>query len=281
MLRTRILSSFMLVTLVVASALLPSFYMQWLMGVLLCLALYELAQLIGLSSRPATVLYAVGGCMLYLLMGFYGKNITQYPFLLLVGLTYTSLVVIYSLLNPELKLSGSVSNTVHKTLMLGIWGIFGLLMAVHVIIWLHVNHIDFLGLFMVMVATTDTGGYICGRLWGKKKLAPTISPGKTWAGLYGGVGMAWIASLMYFVVFIDAAIIRASDNSLIWLSITVFILAPVSIMGDLFESLLKRRQGLKDSGMIIPGHGGIMDRIDGYILAAPLYVLLLSFYFTT
>lgn len=119
-----------------------------------------------------------------------------------------------------------------------------------------------LGLLAV-VSVADIGAYFAGRAFGKHKLAPSVSPGKTWEGVAGGLlgvacyGLAW-KSLegSVAVPFPGFALLLA--------------MAAISVVGDLFESWLKRQAGLKDSGRILPGHGGVLDRIDGMTPALPL-----------
>lgn len=120
---------------------------------------------------------------------------------------------------------------------------------------------------IAIVAATDTGAYIAGRAIGGPKLAPKISPGKTWAGLIGGMGCAVLAS----VAFQDYVIL---PNSLTGAIAVGMVLAIVSQLGDLFESWIKRRAKVKDSGTLLPGHGGLLDRVDGLLFAAPVYFLM-------
>ena len=120
---------------------------------------------------------------------------------------------------------------------------------------------------MVAVAMTDTCAYFAGRRFGGPKLAPRISPKKTWSGLIGGMAGAALSGWVLGAVFglpLDKAM---------WLAGGAAVLAVVSQMGDLGESSLKRSFGVKDSGSILPGHGGIMDRVDGLVAAAPLVAL--------
>lgn len=115
------------------------------------------------------------------------------------------------------------------------------------------------------VWSVDTGAYIVGRTLGGPKLAPRLSPSKTWSGLFGGIvtaaiighGWAWLAGA------------RIPEMALL----TGLVIAVVAQAGDIMESALKRRVGAKDSGNIIPGHGGVLDRIDGMLLAAPVFAL--------
>lgn len=114
----------------------------------------------------------------------------------------------------------------------------------------------------IIVWSTDTGAYFAGIYLGKKKMAPLISPNKTWAGSLGGILSCFLASLVYF-----ALIEMRAETALILISPLVSLGSQV---GDLFESSLKRFAGTKDSGTIIPGHGGILDRFDSTLWAAPL-----------
>ncbi len=113
---------------------------------------------------------------------------------------------------------------------------------------------------------SDIGAYCCGKLWGKTKLAPHVSPGKTWAGFYGALGTGCLVMLgFYWWLEPSFTIIQA----LVLAVVTVIF----AVIGDLVESMLKRIYGFKDSGNIIPGHGGAYDRIDSMLAAFPVYFL--------
>lgn len=118
----------------------------------------------------------------------------------------------------------------------------------------------------VLVWAADVGGYAFGRLFGRRKLAPAISPGKTWEGVAGGV------VLVLLVGAIAAPAFMASRYWLAWL-LLLLLLAAVSVIGDLYESLLKRQAGVKDSGQLLPGHGGLLDRLDSLLAVAPVFLV--------
>ena len=118
-----------------------------------------------------------------------------------------------------------------------------------------------------LVWAADTGAYFVGRHFGKHKLSPRISPNKTVEGLLGGL----IAGVVAAVAF--APLAGASVAQLPLVALVAFVAVGFSVVGDLFESLLKRHVGVKDSGHLIPGHGGILDRIDGVIAALPIFAL--------
>jgi phosphatidate cytidylyltransferase len=119
---------------------------------------------------------------------------------------------------------------------------------------------------LAVVWATDILAYLVGRKVGGPRLAPSISPRKTWSGLCGGVLAATLAGAVTAWVLGSERLLQAA-----WLGA---LLAVVSQIGDLIESMLKRRAGVKDSGTLIPGHGGVLDRLDGLILAAPVLAVL-------
>lgn len=153
-----------------------------------------------------------------------------------------------------------------------ILGLLGLLLLsltwVAIILIVHLPHGPWLLLFaVVVVAMADIGGYVAGNLFGKHKLAALVSPGKTWEGFAGGILLQCIL----------IALVSQYMPEKISLTMLVALVIPVSlysVLGDLFESMVKRHSGVKDSGNILPGHGGVLDRIDGLIAALPLFALL-------
>ena len=121
---------------------------------------------------------------------------------------------------------------------------------------------------MALVTATDIGAFFTGRIVGGPKLAPAISPNKTWAGLIGGMGFSCIIAIL-FAPYLPVPIPSVA------LTLIGMVIAIVAQAGDLFESWLKRRAGVKDSGNLLPGHGGILDRIDGFMFTAPLLALII------
>lgn len=122
---------------------------------------------------------------------------------------------------------------------------------------------------LLIVWAADTGAYFSGKAWGKAKLAPQVSPGKSWAGAWGG-----IASCSILAVVSGNILGLTFSNTLVLLLITCCVGA-FSIIGDLTESMFKREAGIKDSSALLPGHGGILDRIDSLTATVPLFVVLL------
>ncbi|MBC6428400.1 MAG: phosphatidate cytidylyltransferase [Cellvibrionales bacterium] len=117
-----------------------------------------------------------------------------------------------------------------------------------------------------IVTLVDTGGYFVGRHFGRNRVAPQISPAKTWEGLYGG-----LAANLLFALGLIALLGRDLQQSLLIL-FTVLLTSLFAVAGDLLESSIKRSQGVKDSGTVLPGHGGLLDRIDGVLAATPCFI---------
>jgi phosphatidate cytidylyltransferase len=128
--------------------------------------------------------------------------------------------------------------------------------------WEHGGHAVTYTLLIVWLA--DSGAYFAGRAFGRRKLAPAVSPGKTWAGLWGGLAVCALLALVTAQVW--------QLPTLPLLVVTV-VAGLFSVVGDLTESLCKRYAGVKDSGNLIPGHGGVLDRFDSLLAAAPLLML--------
>jgi len=131
---------------------------------------------------------------------------------------------------------------------------------------------------LALIWCADIAAYFTGRALGRHKLAPRVSPGKTWEGAAGGVAAAtaWlVATAWWWPQSYGARLLETGSTA--WVIAAGILLAAWSIIGDLFESLLKRRAGVKDSSRLLPGHGGVYDRIDAVLPVAPAALLLLAF----
>ena len=129
--------------------------------------------------------------------------------------------------------------------------------------------------FLILIWAADISAYFVGKKWGKDKLAPEISPGKTVQGMYGALASAIICAIGLRLYYGISALQSDEAALAILMTIDLLILSVltvlVSIYGDLFFSLIKRQKGVKDSGNLLPGHGGILDRVDSIIAAAPFF----------
>ena len=133
--------------------------------------------------------------------------------------------------------------------------------------------------FLLNVWSMDVGAYIVGTNLKGPKLAPSISPNKTWSGLIGGIVLAVAVSEFYFYVLRSSTGMALNARAEITYAIFAGLIAAVSQIGDLIESSIKRHLNLKDSSNLIPGHGGVFDRIDGLIFAAPFVYFLFAYIF--
>jgi len=158
-----------------------------------------------------------------------------------------------------------------------ILGVFYVAVPAASLVWLRQLHVanhpaagaEVVLYVLFVVWATDIGAYFAGRRIGGKKLAPRISPNKTWAGLIGGMVSASIVGGI-------CAVFTPYPPSWVAGMDLGILLAVISQVGDLFESWLKRRIGAKDSSTLIPGHGGLLDRVDGLVFALPVFALFLS-----
>lgn len=148
-------------------------------------------------------------------------------------------------------------------------GVAYISLALLAIVWLRLAEEGGIAVFLWMVAVviaTDVGAYFAGRGIGGPKFAPRVSPAKTWSGLVGGVVSASLAGVV--------ALTATGGGEYVFVALASGALAVVAQIGDLIESGVKRNVGVKDSGNLIPGHGGVLDRLDGFLTVAPVTALM-------
>ncbi|UTM01220.1 MULTISPECIES: phosphatidate cytidylyltransferase [unclassified Alcaligenes] len=159
--------------------------------------------------------------------------------------------------------------------LLSVMGVLAPLVAwASLYLFLHTQGIVYVLSLLVLIWVADIAAYFAGRAFGKAKLAPRVSPGKTWAGALGGM----VAAAAWMLISANWAGSFGADVQQRWGWVATaalgLALAALSIVGDLFESLLKRRAAVKDSSQLLPGHGGVYDRIDALLPVAPVALLL-------
>jgi phosphatidate cytidylyltransferase len=161
--------------------------------------------------------------------------------------------------------------TCSNAFVMGILGLFLIFATWIALVGLHaINPLLLLGV-IATVSIADSAAYFAGKKFGRHKLAPEISPGKTWEGVLGA---------LFAVTIYGIALCYYKQFSL-WLIVGLWLLVALSIMGDLVESLLKRKADLKDSGQLLPGHGGVLDRIDGLMPTLPITLFFIYLPFLT
>ena len=147
--------------------------------------------------------------------------------------------------------------------------------------------INFLLSVLLLVWVADIFAYFAGRTFGlkftKSKLAPAISPGKSWEGVWGGMAgvvvlaLVWVWADKTFAPAVPSFYSQLASRSMLLLLVSVVFMGGMSVVGDLVESLIKRSAGAKDSSRLLPGHGGVLDRIDALLPTLPLAMMLVSF----
>ncbi|POR53681.1 phosphatidate cytidylyltransferase [Paraburkholderia eburnea] len=149
----------------------------------------------------------------------------------------------------------------------------------HALVGARVLGVAFVLSLLLVVWLADIGAYFSGKAFGKHKLAPSISPGKTWEGAVGGWAAVMIVSVAALVLQVFEPTLYSALAAQLGVGRALFVLTVLvafSVVGDLFESMLKRQAGVKDSSGLLPGHGGVLDRIDALLPVLPLAMLLLG-----
>lgn len=261
MLKQRIITGVILAPLVVAGfVLLDSLWFAVMVGFIVTLGAWEWARLAGVQSQPGRVAYAV--VVALLLAGLYLAALPPYV-LLLPALAWWLLATGMILRYPNGK------NLLSSSMVAQLFGLLVLLPAWYGLVWLRSQEA---GLWLilaalVMVWAADIGAYFSGKTFGRNKLLPRVSPGKTLEGLLGGVLLSEVLAVAA-MLYLDW-----SASSIVLGMVGTLVVVLFSVVGDLTESLFKREQGLKDSSNLLPGHGGVMDRIDSLTAAIPVFAL--------
>ncbi len=175
------------------------------------------------------------------------------------------LFALFWITNPDIGREVTTRHTIAKAI-LGLGLMISTWLAL-VVLHSRPDHGPYWVMFvLVLVWVADSGAYFSGRVFGRNKLAPAVSPGKTWEGVFG----ALVACSLF--AYSDGRFQDFQGALLSSFVLVCVVTVLFSIAGDLLESLLKRQRGVKDSGTLIPGHGGILDRIDSLLAAAPVFL---------
>jgi phosphatidate cytidylyltransferase len=268
--RTRILTALVLIPLTIAALFfLPPREWAAITLVIVALASSEWAALTGYRKPSGLLLVAgillIGACLLFTRWsGFDAEG--GWPEPLVVSICGAATLFWVVIAPAWLYFGWRIESKIVLTLV----GWLALSATWVAVVQLQARSPALLLALMAIVWVADTAAYFAGRRFGKRKLAPAISPGKTWEGVYG----ALIAVAIYALALLPFAQEAGYSAPILPTSVIAWValalaLAGLSIVGDLFESQLKRNRGVKDSGRLLPGHGGVLDRIDALLAALP------------
>lgn len=268
MLKERVITAVVLLFVValVLFVLPPLFFSGFVLLVVL-LAAWEWARLAGLAESSHRIAYAAALTVFVLLLYLLPATFQ----LLLVRLASITALVFWGfalyriVVAPERNLNSQTFD--YALLASGVFVLVSTALALPALRYHASEHSVWLLLYVLaLVWVMDIGAYFSGRRFGKTKLAPRVSPGKTREGVYGGIAVA-----VCLVIF--ALLLHAPFRQQAFLFLLASIAAAlISVAGDLYESRLKRSRGIKDSSQILPGHGGVLDRIDGVVAAVPVFL---------
>ncbi|HEV8695598.1 MAG TPA: phosphatidate cytidylyltransferase [Lysobacter sp.] len=271
MTKTRLLAALAMAPIAIAAILLLQ--TPWIMAlaaVVFLIGLWEWFELAEIEDTLARTVLLVANLALMVAIVWASRSATGYSYVLfqlasVIGVVWWLLALLW------LRNYSFASNheTWARMFKLGA-GALATIPAWCALGWIHAAQPDgHLWLFtaLAIVWAADSGAYFAGRMYGKHKLAPTVSPNKTVEGLIGGVAAGIAIGLC------GALLAGATGPQLPLVALVALAAILASVVGDLYESLLKRHAGVKDSGSLIPGHGGILDRIDGVLAALPVFAL--------
>lgn len=241
------------------------------MGIILVLAAWEWARLSGIQNQFGRVGYGifVAGTLLLAAWLMHAHTV-QLEIILYVAAVWWCLALLLIILSNRTKVSAvaSFSNlAILGNLLFGTLVLFGAFVSIVGLHRFEEYGARYILLLLILIWAADSSAYFAGKAFGKHKLAANVSPGKTWEGVAGGV----LATAI--VAYIISVYLQLESPFSFYFVVIAIVTVGFSIVGDLVESLFKRRAGVKDSSQLLPGHGGVLDRIDSLLSAAPLFLL--------
>ena len=246
---------------------LPSSWLGVVLGIFILVGAWEWAALSGLQALPHRIAYVV---LLGTMAGMTSVGIWRFPALAIAIAAVAAIWWIWAFFDLVRRAEGS-SGMFHSVIGRLVGGAFVLIPAWFAAVYLHrIDPISpaILLFFFALVWVADTSAYFVGKRWGKTSLAPRVSPGKTVEGLFGA-----LVAVILLAYFCGAMIWELQALNLFAWVVVAVCASLFSVLGDLVESKLKRLAGAKDSGHWLPGHGGVLDRIDAITAAAPVFAL--------
>jgi len=273
MLKTRVITAIvMLAVLLPVTLFAPLAGFGALIGVVLVFAAWEWARLLKLGGAGPVVYALVAALALAATAPLGVDAAASRPLFMAAG-------VFWLLVGPfALRRKPALAGGVWRPFLLAA-GLVVFAACWHALVAARALGVPFVLSLLLVVWLADIGAYFAGKAFGKHKLAPAISPGKTWEGAIGGwLAVMIVAALAVLTAAFEPTLFYALLEHLgsIRAFIALTLLVAFSVVGDLFESMLKRQAGVKDSSGLLPGHGGVLDRIDALLPVLPLAMLLLG-----
>ena len=277
MLKQRIITAIILALLFIAATVsLSSFSYSFFVTIVVLVASWEWCRFIGLDKQGAKVSYlATLGSMiiaLYFFLGIVPESlvINSHRAGIILGLGILFWVLTFFMLKGYPS-NSDLWNNKSKIALMGLMALIPTWVGIVQIKYLNPQGFLVLGM-VVMVAAADIGAYFVGKRIGKNRLAPSLSPNKTWEGVMGGFAACLLVGIL-LIWLLHSYLITLSNGQILILVLLSLVVMLFDVIGDLLESMLKRNRDLKDSGKILPGHGGILDRVDGLLAVTPIFVL--------
>jgi len=274
MLKTRMITATVLLAVLLPTLfLLPPIYLSGFFLLAVIASSWEWSRLIAPGANKSAVMYAI--LCLAIIFALLGLSDPVWQFALL------SMSVMFWIFNAPFILARGMNMSIAKwRYFYGILGLIVLPATWFALIFLREIGLIFMLTTMALVWVADIGAYFVGKAFGKRRLAPEISPGKSIEGALGGLMLCYVfAGLCTFYLAPTVTLFGVWTYRFGWLPMFLMVTALtfLSIFGDLFESQLKRLAGVKDSSHLLPGHGGVLDRVDALIPVMPIAVLLVGF----
>lgn len=255
MLRQRVITALVLGFLVILVVLaVPHPITAAVMSLLVVAGAWEWSAFPGFTRRSARLAYVALIAVCLATAWYWGIDNARADLILYAALAWWILALVW--------IASAPANVNRVTAALA--GLFVLVPAWIALVQLHAEGPQLLLFVLLLVVAADIGAYFAGRAFGKHKLAPKVSPGKTWEGVCGGLAAALLMAALGVWWF---------EMSTVPFMILCLVVAIASVVGDLTESMFKRHAGLKDSGSLLPGHGGVLDRVDSVTAAAPVFII--------